>query len=67
VLSRRYGCPIAQRETSRTTARGPNGSKISKTLVPNDPAFFDNTGSQEETRRQVGQIWRDALAARKFT
>jgi dephospho-CoA kinase len=31
------------------------------------PHVIDNTGSQEETRRQVGQIWRDALAARKFT
>jgi dephospho-CoA kinase len=31
------------------------------------PHVIDNTGSQEETRRQVGQIWRDALAPRKFT
>jgi dephospho-CoA kinase len=28
------------------------------------PQVIDNTGSQEETRRQVGQIWRDALAIR---
>jgi dephospho-CoA kinase len=28
------------------------------------PHVIDNTGSQEETRRQVDQIWRDALAVR---
>jgi dephospho-CoA kinase len=28
------------------------------------PHVIDNTGSQEETRRQVGQIWRDTLAVR---
>jgi dephospho-CoA kinase len=25
---------------------------------------IDNSGSQEETRRQVGQIWREALSVR---
>jgi dephospho-CoA kinase len=28
------------------------------------PLVIDNTGSEEETRRQVGQIWRETLAVR---
>ena len=31
------------------------------------PHVIDNTGSTEETRRQVDQVWRDVLGARKFT